>query len=126
MTTAAHHTSHSDRAHDDHEATYQEFKKLVNMTASTLTKWLDTDDSKEVGWKGEDGQGKGESVGHRSGKRIVDILHTHKADLTDDDYQHMAKVVGYIKRHMAQKPSGDTSDTRWEKSLKNWGHDPSK
>ena len=120
MTTTAH------ASDDDHEATYQAFKELVNMTASTLDRWLETDDSKEVGWKGEDGDGPGESVGHRSGRRIVEILHTKKAELTGADYRHMAKVVGYIRRHVAQKPGGDTSGTRWEKSLKNWGHDPSK
>ena len=38
----------------------------------------------------------------------------------------MQKVAGYIKRHKAQKPSGDVSSTPWNYSLKNWGHDDSK
>jgi hypothetical protein len=36
----------------------------------------------------------------------------------------MRKVVGYINRHLAQRPSGDVTDTRWRHSLMNWGHDP--
>ncbi len=101
---------------------YQEFKKLVNMTPAALEKWLKTDESKSVGWD----SGDGESIGHKSGEKIVDILHTKEADLKPDDYKHMQKVVSYIKRHLAQKPAGDDSKTNWNYSLKNWGHDYSK
>ncbi|SNS35162.1 DUF3140 domain-containing protein [Rhodococcoides kyotonense] len=107
---------------DDNEDTYRDFKDAVNMTASEIEKFLKTDESKEVGQK----NGGGESTGHESGRRIVDILHTKKADLSDDDYQHMRKVVGYVHRHSAQKPKGDVTDTPWRYSLMNWGHDPDK
>jgi hypothetical protein len=33
-------------------------------------------------------------------------------------------VVGYIHRHLAQRPAGDISQTHWRYSLMNWGHDP--
>ncbi|HEY0424718.1 MAG TPA: DUF3140 domain-containing protein, partial [Rhodopila sp.] len=46
------------------------------------------------------------------------------SDLTDDDVADMRKVIGYVHRHLAQRPQGDVSDTRWRKSLMNWGHDP--
>ncbi len=54
------------------------------------------------------------------------ILEKKRADLTDDDYAHMRKVVGYVKRHSAQKPKGDITDTDWRYSLMNWGNDPKK
>ena len=60
------------------------------------------------------------------GHRIVEIKRTKKADLSEDDYAHMKKVVGYVHRHMAQKPSGDVEHSRWRYSLMNWGHDPLK
>ncbi len=101
--------------------TYAEFRAAVNMTASELEKWLDTDESKQVGQKSPDG---GESVGHDSGRKIVQVLRTKKADLTRADEAHMRKVVGYVKRHSAQRPDGDVTDTRWRYSLMNWGHDP--
>ena len=41
--------------------------ELVNMTAAELEQWLDTDESRSVGWKGADGQAN-ESVGHASGQ----------------------------------------------------------
>ncbi|MCO1655132.1 DUF3140 domain-containing protein [Pseudonocardia humida] len=97
-----------------------EFDDAVNMTAGELEKWLDTDESKAAG-QHEDG---GESTGHASGRRIVELLRTKKADLTDDDRAHMRKVVGYVHRHLAQRPKGDVEDTTWRHSLMNWGHDP--
>ena len=111
-------------ADDDREETWKRFKKAVNMTPAALEKWLDGDDSKRVGWKGADGKGSDESVGHKSGKRIVAIKRKTKADLTDADYRHMRKVVAYVARHSAQGPEGDARDSDWRYSLMNWGHDP--
>ncbi|GGQ12958.1 DUF3140 domain-containing protein [Streptomyces mutabilis] len=105
---------------DEREEIWDEFRELVNMTAADLEKWLASDRSKDAG-QHKDG---GESTGHASGRRIVDILRTKKGDLSDDDHRHMRKVVGYIRRHLAQRPSGDVEDTRWRYSLMNWGHDP--
>ena len=102
---------------------WDDFKAAVNMTPRQLEQWLETDESRAVGQK----DGGGESTGHESGRRIVQILRTKKGDLSEDDAAHMKKVVGYVARHTAQRP--DKSDdelahTRWAASLKNWGHDP--
>ncbi|GAB2980640.1 DUF3140 domain-containing protein [Frigoribacterium salinisoli] len=107
---------------DDQQETYEQFHDVVNMSPKELEDWLGTDESQGVGQK-DDG---GESTGHESGRRIVEILRTKKADLTDDDLAHMAKVHGYVARHSAQRPDGDVEDTRWRYSLMNWGHDPLK
>jgi hypothetical protein len=106
---------------DSADATRRDFHDAVNMTATELDTWLDTDDSKNSGQS--DG---GESTGHRSGRRIVTLLQTKKDDLSEDDIAHMRKVVGYVKRHLAQRPSGDVENTTWRYSLMNWGHDPLK
>lgn len=108
---------------EDHDDIARAFRKAVNMTPSALETWLATEESREVGWTHE---GDSESVGHHSGRRIVEIKHKKKADLTDEDYAHMRKVVGYVHRHMAQRPAGDVEHTRWRYSLMNWGHDPLK
>ena len=102
--------------------TRAEFQDAVNMSADELETWLRTDESRGVGQK----SGGAESVGHESGRRIVTLLRTKKADLTDDDEAHMRKVVGYVHRHLAQRPDGDVTDTKWRYSLMNWGHDPLK
>jgi hypothetical protein len=51
----------------------RDFAGVVNMTADELQAWLESDDSRKVGWKGADGSAP-ESVGHASGRRIVLIL----------------------------------------------------
>jgi hypothetical protein len=44
----------------------------------------------------------------------------------------MRSVVGYIRRHSAQRhhlgeaASRDVEHTKWAHSLKNWGHDPTR
>lgn len=112
---------------DDQQKIYEDFNEAVNMAPAELEDFLGTDDSKRVGWKGEDGDGSGESVGHKSGRRIVEIKRTKKAELTDDDYAHMKKVTGYVHRHLAQGgPAEDKEHSDWRYSLMNWGHDPEK
>ena len=106
---------------DDHDRTYRDFAEAVNMAPKAIEEWLATDESKSVGQK----DGGSESVGHKSGKRIVAIKRKSKADLTDDDYAHMTKVVGYVHRHLAQGgPEQDVEQSNWRYSLMNWGHDP--
>jgi hypothetical protein len=109
---------------DDDERTQvsRDYADAVTMTPAEIERWLDTDESRSVGQK----DGGGESVGHHSGRRIVEIARTKKADLTDADYAHMTEVVGYVHRHLAQRPAGDVTDTAWRYSLMNWGHDPLK
>jgi hypothetical protein len=109
--------------HDDDARTIRgDFHGAVNMAPKELEDWLATDESTSVGQK----SGGGESTGHHSGRRIVEILRTKQADLTDSDLAHMKKVAGYVARHLAQRPDGDVKETAWRYSLMNWGHDPLK
>lgn len=97
------------------------FREATNMAPAELEQWLETEESKSVGDADE-----GESTGHASGRRIVDIKRRTVDELDDSDHEHMQKVVGYIRRHLAQRPAGDVEDTPWRYSLMNWGHDPVK
>jgi hypothetical protein len=97
------------------------FRAAVNMSAEELERWLETAESRSVGWTAA---GSTESVGHRSGRRIVEILRASAGALTLGDLEHMGKVAGYAARHLAQRPAGDVTETRWRYSLMNWGHDP--
>ena len=96
-----------------------DFSLAVNMDADELEAWLDTPESLAVGQKRD----RGESVGHASGRRIVAILRTPEPERTPDDYAHMRKTVGFIRRHRAQEPANPVS-SRWRWSLMNWGHNP--
>ncbi|KAK0542771.1 hypothetical protein OC846_005716 [Tilletia horrida] len=111
----------------------EEFNEYVNMSADELEEWLKSDDSEGAGWGGE----SGETVGHNSGRHIVQILRNNPdkdaEKYSEDDLAHMRKVVAYCKRHIAQedklkqsKSPEELEQTKSAKSLKNWGHDPLK
>ncbi|BFZ62656.1 hypothetical protein YB2330_003759 [Saitoella coloradoensis] len=119
----------------DRAEVIREFNSYVNMSSSELSSWLSTSESQHTGQMKNDGSG--ESKGHESGRIIVDILERNpeKDDekYTDEDVEHMRRVVSYCKRHLAQE--GKLKETKSEeelenanstKSLKNWGHDPTK
>lgn len=108
----------------DRKKVQADFDRAVNMTASEIEEWLHTEESQSVGWKGSDGS-RDESVGHASGRWIAKILRKRTSELTEDDYEHMRKVVGYVHRHSAQRPA-NIYTSRWRYSLMNWGHDPTK
>src|SRR4051794_13944068 len=103
----------------DNEATWKAFDEAVNMTSAALRKHLDSEANQSVGQK----TNGGESTGHREGRRILEIKDKKKADLSEDDYAHMRKVVSYVHRHLAQggKARNDP-DSPWRLSLMNWGH----
>lgn len=108
---------------DGLDGVWDDWSAAVNMTPKQLEEWLATDESQSVGDTG----GDGESTGHASGRRIVEILGTHKGDLTDDDVAHMRTVVGYVHRHAKQGgPAEDEEHSKWRYSLMNWGNDPLK
>lgn len=92
----------------DVKSVIDEFNSSVNMTAKELKSWLETEESQSVGQK----EGDDESIGHKSGKRIVELLQKKKDDYTDDDLAHMKKVISYVHRHSAQQPDGDVEHTR--------------
>ncbi|KAF9877115.1 DNA-binding protein [Colletotrichum karsti] len=116
------------------EEVISEFNEYVNMTAEELETWLKSGDSNSAGWPKDDAEGDGETVGHDSGRKIVEILKKNpekKEDkYTDEQVEHMRKVVAYCKRHLAQetksnseKSPEEVKETKSYASLKNWGHD---
>lgn len=83
----------------DQNTVVKEFNELVNMTAAELKKWLKSDDSQSAGWPKDDEKGEGESVGHDSGRKIIEILESNPdkdpEKYSEDHIDHMRKVVAY-------------------------------
>jgi hypothetical protein len=101
-----------------------EFRRLVNMNRTALSRWLATKRSQAAGLRKGDAT---ESVGHQSGRLTVELLAKKPADAhSAEERAHMRKVISYIKRHSAQRPEGEVKDSVWRASLMNWGHDPLK
>ena len=67
------------------------------MGPDSLAKWLETPSSTSSGWMKHDGSN--ETVGHASGRQIVNILDRNPEKdpekYDDDDILHMRKVVSY-------------------------------
>ena len=101
---------------------YRAFHDAVNMGPEELERWLESDESRRVGWKRA---GESETVGRQSGRRIVRILRTPEPELEPEDYRQMRRTIGFIRRHRAQEPTNIVT-SRWRYSLMNWGHDPLK
>jgi hypothetical protein len=76
------------------------------MSTKELERWLATDESQSVGWTRE---GDEEAVGHKSGRRIVQLKRKEVSELSADDYAHMKRVIGYVHRHSAQRRKGDVT-----------------
>ena len=106
----------------DRRKVLRAFRGAVNMDAAELDEWLATGESRSVGFRRP---GCDESVGHLSGRRIAAILRTPEPALDEEDYRHMRRVVGFIRRHRAQEPANKVT-SRWRYSLMNWGCDPLK
>ncbi|MCJ1252725.1 hypothetical protein MMC24_000531 [Lignoscripta atroalba] len=99
------------------------------MSAAELEEWLKGESSQGAGWSKSDGST--ETIGHESGRKIIEILQKNPEKDPDkydeEDLAHMRRVVAYCKRHLAQeeKAKRDTESKSY-KSLKNWGHDAQK
>ncbi|KAI0694904.1 hypothetical protein BC835DRAFT_994257 [Cytidiella melzeri] len=103
--------------------TIAEFNENVNMSAEEIQAWLEDPMSKKAGT----------GVGLESAAKIIEILKKNPTkdpdEYDDEDLDHMRKVVGYTKRHLAQeshlketKTEAELEKTKSTISLKNWGH----
>ncbi|KAJ5994256.1 hypothetical protein N7451_009980 [Penicillium sp. IBT 35674x] len=108
----------------DRDTVIREFNDLVNMSPNELRDWLKEEQSVSSGWSND----SGETIGHESGRKIVEILE-HNPDedpsgYSDEEIDHMRRVVSYCKRHLAQEESVKRNpESKSYRSLKNWGHD---
>ena len=91
--------------------------------SAELEKWLRTDESQEGRLEGTDGRRRKRRPRKRPPHRLDPPQERVRA--YHADYAHMRKVVGFVRRHSAQRPE-NIYTSRWRYSLMNWGHDPTK
>ena len=103
-----------------------DWREVVNMTADEVERWLRDPRSRRCGMQRT---GERETVGRKSGRRIVKMLRAGHDGWSASDWAWARKVVGYCKRHLAERRSewgDDIEERKWTWSLRNWGHDPVK
>lgn len=119
---------------DDKKEKYKKWKKLINMSANEIQKFLDSEDGKEAGLSRKEsataGAGGGKiKSGRDSARAIIRMLGTKVEDWTENDWDWSGRQISFISR-MKSNP-GPLYDEKGRKtrkllSLLVWGHDPRK
>ena len=108
---------------------YDEWKTLVNMSASELKKFLETEDGKEAGLSKEKADELGIGSGRESASWILKMKAVPYSQWSDTMWSWAKRQIGFIKRMSGNKGGlyeDNGNKTRKHTSLLIWGHNPEK
>ena len=108
---------------------YQKWKKLVNMTASELEKFYESDEGKEAGLSPKKAKELGIHYGRESARWIIKMKNTPVSEWTETMWEWAARQNNFISRMLGNSGSlydGKGNKTRKHTSLLIWGHNPVK
>lgn len=111
------------------DKTYSQWRKLVNMDASSLKKFMATEEGKAAGLSKSEAKELGIKSGQESAEWILKMKRTPYINWTDEMHEWAARQVRFIKRMLGNE--GDLYDEKGEKTRKHtslliWGHNPSR
>ena len=116
------------RSDKEKKEIYDKWKGLINMSQKALDDWAENPYRLQASFNREKAKEEG---GIQSG---LDSLHRIKRrkskpfkEWSDADFDNAAQENGFNGRMIGGKigqPVGSTGMSKWEISLKNWGHDP--
>jgi hypothetical protein len=117
------------RSDEEKKEIYDKWRNLINMSQKALDAWADNDhrllasinrsEAKEEG---------GIQSGYDSFHRIKRRKGKAFEDWSAQDFDNASQENGFNSRMLGGKPGdpiGVSNMSKWEISLKNWGHDPS-
>jgi hypothetical protein len=114
---------------------WEKWNKLVNMSASELKKFMDSQFGKQAGLKKKEASKLGISTGRESARAILRMMEKgtgFKSALenwNETDWKWCGKQISFISRMSGNSGplyDKDGKPTRKLLSLKIWGHNPSK
>lgn len=114
---------------DEQRSDYKKWKELINMSATEIQKFLDSDEGKEAGLSRGEASKAGISSGRDSGRAIIRMLNTPVEKWSDNDWKWANKQISFISRMKGNDgPLRDDKGNRTRKttSLMIWGHNPEK
>lgn len=115
---------------EEKDETWEDWKRLVNMTPKELDDWAENPHRLKASINREEAKEEGGiKSGYDSLHRIKRRVRKKRSEWTDDDWSHAKQVIGFNSRMLGNdpgKPVGETGRSKWEISLRNWGHDPAK
>jgi len=112
---------------DEDKVLHRKWKKLVNMSASEIKKFLATDEGKKAGLSRKEASSQGISSGHDSARAIIRMKSKPVSQWTNDDWEWCRKQVNFITRMSGNRGKlydEDGNKTRKHTSLLLWGHKP--
>jgi hypothetical protein len=119
-----------ERSDDEKKEIYDKWKSLINMSEKELKDWGKDPDHLEASLNREEAKDNGKiQSGYDSFHRIKRRKDKPFEDWTAQDFDNASQENGFNGRMLGGnpgKPVGSTGMSKWEISLRNWGHDPSK
>ena len=120
----------SERSDEEKKEIYDKWKSLINMSKKELVEWGKDPDHLEASLNREEAKDNGKiQSGYDSFHRIKRRKDKPFEDWTAQDFDNASQENGFNGRMLGGKPGkpvGSTGMSKWEISLRNWGHDPSK
>ncbi len=114
---------------EEKEEVYDKWHDLINMSQSSLNEWAEDDDRLLASINREEAKDAGNiQSGYDSFHRIKRRKEKPFENWSNDDFDNAKQEIGFNSRMLGGKPGQPVEDSgmsKWEISLKNWGHDPS-
>lgn len=115
---------------DEKKEIYKKWRTLINMSPSELKKWLRNPWKLKASLSKDQASAYGIVSGHTSFSQIVDMVELAFNDWNDEDFANARRHNSFNSRMLGGNPgqpvSKDVPMSKWEISLRNWGHDPRK
>jgi len=119
-----------ERSDDEKKEIYDKWHDLINMSEKELVEWGKNPDHLEASLNREEAKDNGKiQSGYDSFHRIKRRKDKPFEDWTAQDFDNASQENGFNGRMLGGNPGktvGSTGMSKWEISLRNWGHDPSK
>jgi hypothetical protein len=109
------------------EQLYRRWKQLVNMSASELERFYESEEGKEAGLSAGEAKKQGIKSGRESARWIIKMKRTPKSEWTEEMWKWAGRQVSFISRMSGSK--GPLYDDKGRKTRKHislliWGHNP--
>jgi hypothetical protein len=118
-----------ERSDTEKKEIFKKWKDLINMTESELKSWAKDDERLLASLNRQEAKENGKiQSGYDSLHRIKRRVKKPFDEWTSEDFDNASQEIGFNSRMLGGTPGDPVSKTKskWEISLKNWGHDPSK
>ena len=123
------HKSAKPRTDEQKKEIFDKWHNLINMDQRALNSWAENDDRLLASINRSEAKEEGGiQSGYDSFHRIKRRKNKPFEDWTSQDFDNASQENGFNSRMLGSKPGQPVSDSgmsKWEISLRNWGHDPS-